>query len=360
MVTLRSGKELEASGQSPVLGEVKTEELIQPSQTDKVVGEQPHQKKLDEEEIEAKDQPNMTKPTIPILYPQCLKKSKLDKQFTKFLEVFKKLHINIPFVDAFEQMPNYVKFMKEILSNKRRLSNFETVNLTEECSAILQRKVPQKLKDPGSFTIPCTIGNSIFEKASCDLGASINLMPLSIFRLLGLGEARPTTVTLQLADRSLKHPKGVIEDVLVKVDKFIFPADFIVLDMEEDKEIPIILGRPFLTTGSALIDVQKGELKLRVQDDEVTFNVFKAMRHPKESDACFLVETVEAIVSSQSGPTNPLEASLVYSDSETFSEEASEYVNWMNSFEPNVRKYYEPLGENTQTPLPSSKQPPKL
>ena len=136
-----------------------------------------------------------------------------------------------------------------------RITDFETVNLTEECSAILQRKLPQKLKDPGNFTIPCTIGNAIFERALCDLGASINLMPLSIFKRLGLGEACPTTVTLQLADRSLKHPRGIIEDVLVKVDKFIFPADFIVLDMEEDKEIPIILGRPFLETGRAMIDV---------------------------------------------------------------------------------------------------------
>ena len=189
------------------------------------------------------------------MYPQNLKKIKLDKQFTKFLEVFKKLNINIPFANALEQMPSYVKFMKEILYKNRRLSNFETVNLTEECSAILQRKLPQKLKVPSSFTIPCTIGSSIFEKALCDLGASINLMPLSMFRRLGLGEARPTTVTLKLADRSLKHPKGVIEDVLVKVDKFIFPADFIVLDMEEDKEIPTILSRPFLATGGALIDV---------------------------------------------------------------------------------------------------------
>ena len=145
--------------------------------------------------------------------------------------------------------------MKEILSNKRRLSDFETVNLTKECSAILQRKLPQNLKDPCNFTIPCTIGNSIFEKALCDLGASINLMPLSMLRRLGLSEARSTTVTLQLADRSLKHPREVIENVLVKVDKFIFPVDFIVLDMEEDKEIPIILGRPFLATGKALIDV---------------------------------------------------------------------------------------------------------
>ena len=154
------------------------------------------------------------------------------------MEVFKRPHINIPFADALEQMPNYVKFMKDILSRKRRLSDFETVNFIEECNVILQRKLPQKLKDPDSFTIPCKIGNSIFKRALCDLGASINLMPLSIFRWLGLGEARPMTVTLQLADRSLKHPRGVIEDVLVKVNKFIFPADFIVLDMEEDNKIP--------------------------------------------------------------------------------------------------------------------------
>ena len=128
-------------------------------------------------------------------------------------------------------------------------------------------------------------------------------MPLSIFRRLGLGEARPTTVTLQLVDRSLKHPRGGIEDVLVKVDKFIFLADFIVLDIEEDKEIPIILGKPFLATGRAMIDVQKGELKLRVQD-EVRFSVFNAVRHPTKSDTCFMIEAVEAIVPSRSGLTD--------------------------------------------------------
>ena len=101
-----------------------------------------------------------------------------------------------------------MKFMKEILTNKKRLSDFETVNLTEECSAILQRKLPQKLKDSDSFTIPCTIGNSIFEKALCDIGEIINLMLLFIFRRLGLGEARPTAVTLQFADKSLKHLGG--------------------------------------------------------------------------------------------------------------------------------------------------------
>lgn len=144
----------------------------------------------------------------------------------------KKLHINIPFVDALEQMLSYVKFMKEILSNKRRLEEHETVMLTEECTTILQNKLPLKLKDLGSFTIPCTIGNSYFDKALCDLGANINLVSFSIFMKLGLNEIKATTVSHQLADRSIKHPRGVVEDVLVKVDKFIFFADFIFLDME--------------------------------------------------------------------------------------------------------------------------------
>ncbi|XP_062112795.1 uncharacterized protein LOC133823956 [Humulus lupulus] len=155
------------------------------------------------------------------------------------------------------------------------MEDYEMVALTEDCSAILQRKLPQKLMDARSFTILCTIGNFECKHALCDLGASINLMPLPVFRRLGLGEAKPTTVTLQLADRSLAHPRGIIEDVLVKVDKFIFPVDFIVLDMEEDTNEPIILGRPFLATGMALIDVQKGELKFRVQKGELKFRVQK-------------------------------------------------------------------------------------
>ena len=161
----------------------------------------------------------------------------MDDQFSKFLSIFKQLHINIPLIEALEQMPKYA-----IISKKRKLEEHETVILTKESSAILQKKLPPKLKDPGSFTIPCTIGKSYFDRALCDLGASINLMPLSVFRKLGLGEVKPTTISLQLADRSIKYPRGVIEDVLVKVDKFIFPADFIVLDMDEDEEIPLILG----------------------------------------------------------------------------------------------------------------------
>ncbi|XP_052175408.1 uncharacterized protein LOC127790153 [Diospyros lotus] len=148
----------------------------------------------------------LVKPYVPpIPFPQRLRKHKLDKQFEKFLEVFKKLHINIPFVDALAQMPSYVKFMKKILSNKRKLKDHETVMLTEESSAILQNKLPPKLEDPRSFTIPYTIGSLFFERALCDLGASINRMPYSIFRKLGLKEPTPTTVFLQLADRNVEH-----------------------------------------------------------------------------------------------------------------------------------------------------------
>ena len=173
-IKLRSGKELAIQGKLPVTEEVETKEVIQSSQNDNTEREQPQEKQSVGEETAAKD---CSQPTAPIPFPQRLKKHKLDKQFTKFMEVFKKLHINILFADALEQMPSYVQFMKDILSQKRRLEDFETFNLTEECSAILQRKLPQKLKDPSSFTIPCTIGNTIFERGLCDLGASINLMP---------------------------------------------------------------------------------------------------------------------------------------------------------------------------------------
>ena len=188
--------------------------------------------------------------------------------------MFTKIAINIPFVDALAQMPNYVKFMKEIMSNKKKLE-VGTVNLSENCSSIIQRKLLEKLIDTGSFTIPCVIGEHTFNKALCDLDASINMMPYLVAKQLNMGKITPTALSLQMADRSMTLPKGIIEDVLIKVGKFIFPVDFVVLDMEEDKKVPLILGRPFLATSRALIDVEKGELTLRVRDDKVQLNIYK-------------------------------------------------------------------------------------
>ena len=155
-------------------------------------------------------------------------------------------------------MPIYAKFMKEILSKKRKIAEEGIVNLTVTCSAIIQQKLPAKMKDPGSFTIPCSIRNYEFKKALCDSGASINLTTLSVVQRLSLGELTPTAITLQMADISMAQPEGVLEDVLFKVGKFIFLVDLVIMKMEEDTQVPLLLGRSFLATGAALIDVQKG------------------------------------------------------------------------------------------------------
>ncbi|KAI3451369.1 hypothetical protein Pfo_008034 [Paulownia fortunei] len=263
-IQLRSGTKIKG----PKMQSSKVDVPMASTSSESPMEEQPNEEEMQSNEQtgaeKLKSTPNFetSKFNVLIPFPQRFQNKKIDSQFAKFLKLFKKIHINIPFADALEQMPNYAKFMKDVMSRKRRLVEFETVNRTKECSAILQKKLPQKLKDPGSFTIPCTIGGSFFDKALCDLGASINLMPLSVFRKLGIGEVKPSTITLQLVDRSLTYLREVVEDVFIKVDKFIFPADFVVLDMEEDQEILLILGRPFLAVGRALIDVQHSELTL--------------------------------------------------------------------------------------------------
>ncbi|KAK8976447.1 hypothetical protein V6N11_013861 [Hibiscus sabdariffa] len=185
---------------------------------------------------------------------------------------------------AIEQMPNYAKLLKDIVSKRTRMSEFETVAITKGCMAMLHNCLPPTLKYPGSFTIPCAIGNHYVGKALCDLGASINRMPKLVFQRLGIGKARPTIVMLQLADRSYVHPKGKIEDILVRVDKFIFSVDFIVLDCEADEHAPIILGRPFLATRRTLIDCERGELTMWVNEQQITLNVFKALKNADDPE----------------------------------------------------------------------------
>jgi hypothetical protein len=166
------------------------------------------------------------------------------------MEVFKQVKINLPLLDAIKQVPAYAKFLKDLCTQKRKSINHipKKVLLTEYVSSLIQRNTPPKFKDPESPTISCIIRHSEIDKALLDLGAGVNLLPYSVYQQLGLGELKPTTVILQLADRSIKKPRGVIEDVIIKVYKFFFPMDFIVLDTElvpnPEKLIPVILGRP--------------------------------------------------------------------------------------------------------------------
>ncbi|XP_016164748.1 uncharacterized protein LOC107607292 [Arachis ipaensis] len=169
--------------------------------------------------------------------------------------------------EVLEKMPPYIAFMKSLLSEKKALKEDEIVVLTKDSSALIQRKLPKKMLDPGRFLIPCTIGNITFEKALCGIGSSINSMPLSVMKKMRIQEAQATRITLQMADKSLRQAYGLVENVLVKVGELLYPADFVILDMGEDTDDSIILGRPFLATGRVVIDVKRGELVLRLHED---------------------------------------------------------------------------------------------
>ncbi|XP_070051274.1 uncharacterized protein [Nicotiana tomentosiformis] len=206
------------------------------------------------------------------------------------------IQVNIPLIDTLREMPGYAKMMKDLISRKFDFKDLATVTLTQTCSAVVMRPISKKLSDPGSSTIPCTIGSYAFAKAFYDLGASINLMPLAIYKRLGIGRASPTSMLLQLADQTVKRTSGILDNVLVQVGKFVFPADFVILDCRVDEEIPVILGRPFLDIGRAIIDCEIGELKMRMHDEEITFNVHKSMRRPSEFANCSLIEVVDVIL----------------------------------------------------------------
>ncbi|GJY60091.1 reverse transcriptase domain-containing protein [Tanacetum coccineum] len=215
------------------------------------------------------------KPSIP--YPSRLNDQKIrekaNNQIEKFYQIFQDLHFDISFVDALILMPKFASTLKSLISNKEKLFELARTPLNEHCSAVLLKKLPEKLGDPGKFLIPCDFPGMDECLALVDLGASINLMPLSVWKKLSLPELTPTCMTLELADRSISRPIGIAEDVYVKVGKFQFPADFVVVDFDADPRVPLILGRSFLKTGRALIDVYEGELTLRVGKEAVTFNL---------------------------------------------------------------------------------------
>ncbi|GKE27559.1 reverse transcriptase domain-containing protein [Tanacetum coccineum] len=225
---------------------------------------------------------NPHQPLIP--YPLRLNKDKIqdkfDIQIHKFLQMFKKLHFNISFAEALAQMPKYAKMLKDLLSNKEKLLELANTPLNKNCLAVLLKKLPEKVRDPGKFLIPYDFSELEDCMALADLGASINLMPLSVWKTLMLPELVPTRMTLKLANRSVAYPAGIVEDVFVQVGKFTFPVDFVVVDYDVDPHVPLIIGRPFLRTAHALVDVYGEDLTLRVGDEKLIFNVESTLKYP--------------------------------------------------------------------------------
>ena len=190
-------------------------------------------------------------------------------------------------------MPLYAKFLKDMLTRKNKYIHSDTIVMEGNCSVVIQHILPPKHKEPGSVTIPCSICEVSVGKALIDLGASINLMLLSMCQRLEELEIMLTRMTLQLVDHSIIRPYGVIEDALVQVKHLTFPADFVVIDIEEDVEIPLIFGRPFMSNASCVVDMGKGKLELSVDDQIVTLNLFDAMKHPSDHKASFKMDKVE-------------------------------------------------------------------
>ena len=257
VVTLRSGRELKTA----------VPEIVKSAPVEA--------EPLQEEQSVVKEE---VKSQIPPQFPQALRKKKNHVNQTEMLEVLRQVKVNIPLLDMIKQVPTYAKFLKDLCTVKRSLNVNKKAFLTEQVSAIIGNKTPVKYKDPGCPTISVNIGGISMEKALLDLGASVNLLPYSMYKRLGLGELKPTSITLSLADRSIKIQKGTIEDVLIQVDKFYYPVDFVMLDTEPVAvgfdHVPIILGRPFLATANAIINCRNGIMQLTFGDMTLELNIF--------------------------------------------------------------------------------------
>ena len=270
VVTLRCGKELRLV-------------VPAPSKSAPIVADPPQEEQsANREEV---------KTSVPPPFPQALRKKKISVNQTEMLEVLRQVKVNIPLLDMIKQVPTYAKFLKDLCTVKRGFNVNKKAFLTEQVSAIIECKTPVKYKDPGCPTISVNIRGISVEKALLDLGASVNLLPYSMYNQLGLGELKPTSITLSLADRSIKIPKGTIEDVLIQVDRFYYPVDFVVLDTEPvamgANHVPIILGRPFLATSNAIINCRNGVMQLTFGNMTLELNIFhlsKRNMHSEEDD----------------------------------------------------------------------------
>ncbi|KAI5343456.1 hypothetical protein L3X38_011332 [Prunus dulcis] len=307
----------------------------------------------------------------PIPFPGRLKKANQDKAFKEIYDILSKVNINLPLLDVVKQIPAYGKFIKHLMTHKLNFTPSEEVKLNKNVSGVLQRKLPPKLEDPGSFNIPINIGDKTVGRAMLDLGASINVMPYSVYQALGLEGIKKTSIRLELADHSIKYPRGIVEDILVQVNTLILPADFVVMDMEDnpyvDRVDPILLGRPFMATADTIIKVKDGTLSMTVLGETVEFKVFDALSQPSITlDTCFSIDVVDHEVSSkivQKKSNDALEAVLTQEEEDLFESEFQEVMAALEVFQPyppSFRPPLEPLVSSSTKLEPSIITPPKL
>ncbi|GJV20103.1 reverse transcriptase domain-containing protein [Tanacetum coccineum] len=191
----------------------------------------------------------------------------MEAQYGKFLDMIRVVRINVPLIDVLAGMPNYGKFLKELISNKHKIEQISTACLSDESLAIIQNEVPPKLGDPGSFLIPCNFDKTFSCNALAYLCASINLMPYLLYAKLSLKTLKPTKISVRLADKSFQYPVGMAKNMLVEVGKFTFPVDFVILEMEED-----------------------------IGTERIIFNIDSAMKHSySNDDTCFSIDVIDEI-----------------------------------------------------------------
>ncbi|GKA15284.1 reverse transcriptase domain-containing protein [Tanacetum coccineum] len=280
-----------------------TAQVPPPEKEDSIFMEipKPKAKKTVNIEIQDLNSPRTNSYQSKLPYPERMKVRENDKpsaQHSWFLKMFKQLHLEIGLKDALIEMPKFNKWLSSLLRSKEKLEDIAITTVNAKCSAIIMNKVPEKLEDPGKFLIPCALQELDRTSALSDSRASINLLPHSIYKQLGLEALTPAHITLELANRSITHPMGIAEDVVVRVDGFTFLADFVVVNFEPDPRVPIILGRPFLRTAKALIDLYEETLTLRVGKEEL---VYYADKSEKNKDKHF-VHAISVIDFSKDDP----------------------------------------------------------
>ena len=309
----------------------------------------------------------------PAPYPHRLRAPKKVNNHSEIYELFKQVKLNIPLLDAIKQIMSYAKFLKDLCTVKKKLGVNKEAFMTEQSTSLIRNNLPPKYKDLGSPTISIVVGNSKLGHALVDLGASVNLLSYSVYVDLGLEELEPTNITLQLADHSVKIPRGIVKDVLVQVDKFYFPVDFVVLDTQpvvnQGTQFPVILGRPFLATANAIIHCRGGLMTLSFGNMTFNLNIFNVIKGMGDEEDVCEVNIVDYVVQKyldNVSHDDPLMSCLVSPswDEEVTTSESKflhsiidhnkvlEVNGWAPKFEP-----LQPIEDRA---LPSEERPPKL